>query len=102
MIIEQTTAIHPCGRDRREFLPLSLKKLAAGQPFTDSETIWGGGTTNIPIELNQFEWIQGEIWAPYFSGVIQDPNGVVVKDFGAIQDNNFTLKCPEIFLGIIL
>ena len=70
----------------------NFKKLTAGQPVNDSKNIWGGGNTSVAIELNQSEWVQGELWGPYFRAVIQDPNGAIVKDLGAIQDVNFTFQ----------
>jgi len=65
-----------------------FKKLTASPTVNDTQTIWGGGSTNVPIELNQFEWVQGELWDPYFSVVLQDPNGKIVKNLGA----NFTFN----------
>jgi len=71
---------------------VNFKKLTAGQPVKDSQNIWGGGNTSVAIELNQSEWVQGELWGPFFTAVIQDPNGAIVKNLGAIQDVNFTFQ----------
>jgi len=71
---------------------VNYKKLTAGPLVNDSKDIWGGGNTSVAIELNQGEWVQGELWGPYFRAVIQDPNGTIVKDLGAIQDVNFTFQ----------
>ena len=70
----------------------NFQKLTAGQLVTNSQDIWGGGNTSIAIELTQSEWVQGELWGPYFNAVIQDPNGTIVKNLGAIQDVNFTFQ----------
>ena len=71
---------------------LNYKKLTASQPINNSKNIWGGGTASVVIVLNQGEWVQGELWGPYFHAVIQDPNGAIVKDLGAIQDVNFSFE----------
>lgn len=60
-----------------------FKKLTASPTVDDTQTIWGGGSTNVPIELNQFEWVQGEFWGPYFSVTLLDPNGKIVENLGA-------------------
>jgi hypothetical protein len=48
---------------------------------------------SIPIQLKQYEWVQGEIIVgtnPPVSAYVQDPNGKVIKDFGAPGQANFT------------
>lgn len=48
---------------------------------------------SIPIQLNQYEWVQGEIIVgtnPPVSAYIQDPTGKVLKDFGSPGQANFT------------
>ena len=68
-------------------------KLIAGKPINNSQNVNGAGNTSVVvIALNQFEWVQGELWGPYFRAVIQDPNGGIIKDFGAIQDVNFSFQ----------
>jgi len=50
-------------------------------------------TDSIPIELKQYEWVQGEIILgvnPPISVVIQDPNGQVIKSFGSVRQANFS------------
>ena len=74
--------------DADKSVTLHFKKLTASQPVTDSKTIWGGGSTHVGIEVNKFEWVQGEFWGPYFSAVLQDPNGTTVQTLGA----NFTFN----------
>jgi hypothetical protein len=68
-------------------------KLIAGKPINISQNVNGAGNTSVVvIALDQFEWVQGEVWGPYFRAVIQDPNGGIVKDLGAIQDVNFSFQ----------
>ena len=66
-----------------------FKKLVADQPITKNETIWGGGSTNISIDLTQNEWVQGEFWGPYFTVNIQDPNGTTIQN---VRSNNFSFN----------
>ena len=50
-------------------------------------------TDSIPIELKQYEWVQGEIILdvnPPISTVIKDPNGKVIKNFGSVKQANFS------------
>lgn len=47
---------------------------------------------SIPIQLNRYEWVQGEIIVgtkPPVSAYIQDPTGKVLKDFGSPGQANF-------------
>jgi hypothetical protein len=68
-------------------------KLVAGKPINNSQNVNGAGNTSVVVlALNQFEWVQGELWGPYFRAVIQDPTGGIIKDFGAIQDVNFSFQ----------
>lgn len=52
-------------------------------PFTDTKTIWGGGSINATIEFKQHDWVQGEFWGPYITAALQDPNGTFLKNLGA-------------------
>jgi len=61
---------------------LFIKKLTASQPVAKTETVWGGGTVNLTIELNRFEWVQGELWDPYFRVDLLDPNGKIIQNLG--------------------
>jgi hypothetical protein len=68
-------------------------KLIAGKPINVNETVNGAGNTSVVvIALNQFEWVQGELGGPDFRAVIQDPNGGIVKDLGAVQHVNFSFQ----------
>jgi hypothetical protein len=68
-------------------------KLIAGKPINVNQAVNGAGNTSVVvIALNQFEWVQGELWGGDFRAVIQDPSGGIVKDFGAIQHVNFSFQ----------
>jgi hypothetical protein len=67
-----------------------MKKLVGGQTVKKSDKIWGDGVISIPIDLNQFEWLQGEIWGPRIAVTIRDAKGAIVKDLGIVADTNFT------------
>ncbi len=57
---------------------------------------------SIPIELKQYEWVQGEIkvgQSPQISTNIQDPNGKVIKEFGPVAQASFSFmaQTPGIY-----
>lgn len=74
--------------DADKLVTLYFRELTAAPTVTDTQTIWGGGSVNVTIELNQFDWVQGEFWGPYFSVTLYDPNGKMLKNLGA----NFTFN----------
>lgn len=64
-----------------------------GTTKTVNQKVNGAGNTSVEvIALNQFEWVQGELGGPDFLAVIQDPNGGIVKDLGAVQHVNFSFQ----------
>jgi len=85
--------------DADKSVTLYFKKLTASQPVTDSKTIWGGGSTHVGIEVNKFDWVQGEFWGPYFSAVLQDPNGKTIKTLGA--NFTFNAEIPGRYLVVL-
>ncbi len=50
-----------------------------------------GGSTSVPIELNQNDYVEGEIVQSTFTVFIQDPTGKTIKDFGYVQQANFLI-----------
>ncbi len=48
-------------------------------------------TASVSIELNQYEYVEGEILQSAFRIYIQDPTGTTIKDFGNIQQANFLI-----------
>jgi len=76
----------------------NFKKLTAGQLLNNSQKVNGAGNTSVVvIALNQFEWVQGElwcggVWGPDFRSVIQDPSGGIVQDLGAIVYVKFSFQ----------
>lgn len=68
---------------------------AAGEVSKDANGRWGP-IASVPIQLNQFDWIQGEILLQTpntpntpVRAYIQDPAGKIVKDFGSSRQANF-------------
>ncbi len=65
-----------------------------GQPPIEKSGHISNGIVMIPINLNQYEWIQGDVNAGTWPGVqvyIQDPTGSRIKDFGKIGLANFAI-----------
>lgn len=66
---------------------------AAGNVYIDPRS---ATTESVQIQLNQFDWVQGEIIivtsTPItpFRSYIQDPAGNLVKDFGSAAQTNFS------------
>jgi hypothetical protein len=74
------------------FIQLTKKK--TGQK-DDGGNIYSGG--NVPIDLNQFEWVEGTIDCGTFPQVhvyIQGPDGKNIKDFGSLGQANFRIMAP--------
>lgn len=53
--------------------------------------VYSGNSVTIPIQLNQFEYAEGDIMGGIFRAYIQDPTGTTIKDFGTIQTTNFLI-----------
>lgn len=61
----------------------------------DGGNKYSGG--NVPIELNQFEWVEGTINCGTFPQVhvyIEGPDGQNIKDFGSLGQANFRIMAP--------
>jgi hypothetical protein len=56
---------------------------------TQSGIVWRGGTTSVPIELNQSDYIEGEVVQSTFRIYIQSPTGETIIDFGYVEQTNF-------------
>lgn len=77
---------------RAELDELKSPPLTASAPVGVDGDLPGDRVVSIPIELNRFEKVQGEIIATGISPIvayIQDPAGGVVQDFGQIWQSNF-------------
>jgi thioredoxin-related protein len=48
-----------------------------------------GGSTSVPIQLNQNDYVEGEIVQSTFTVTIQDPTGKTINDFGYVEQTNF-------------
>lgn len=71
---------------------LKSPPLIPGQPLEISGGIYVNGLISFPIEMKQFEQVQGEIIAGGPSGLafsIKDPAGATVKDLGKVVQSNF-------------
>jgi hypothetical protein len=66
-------------------------KLVPGEWKEEKGIVFRGGTTSVPLELNQYEYIEGEIVQSSFSIYIQDPTGATIKNFGYVQQSNFLI-----------
>ena len=61
----------------------------------DGGNKYSGG--NVPIDLNQFEWVEGTINCGTFPQVhvyIEGPDGQNIKDFGSLGQANFRIMAP--------
>jgi hypothetical protein len=73
-------------------------KEIAGKTINVDQKVNGAGNTSVEaIALNQFEWVQvelwgGGLWGSDFRAVIQDPSGGIVKDLGAILYVNYSFQ----------
>lgn len=74
--------------------------LVEGRPQKDSKVVTSGQPVGAPvasvsIQLNQFDWVQGEIiWGTNtpntpVQAYVQDPAGSMVQDFGSVGQTNF-------------
>ncbi|MDO8531884.1 MAG: hypothetical protein Q7T26_06920 [Dehalococcoidia bacterium] len=76
-----------------EIADLRSPPLTAGQPVSSSGTLNPGKLISIPLDLNRFEQVQGEIIQTNGGNdmkvYIQDPAGAMVRDFGTIRQSNF-------------
>ena len=80
-----------------EALQTEIKKLKSppltpSQPFVYSGGIYKDSQLSFPIDLKQFENVQGEVTGGYPGLVvyIKDSAGGIVKDFGRILHSDFT------------
>lgn len=74
---------------QEELDELKSPPLTPSPPVILSGPVYSGCVVSIPIELNQFEEVQGEILGGVFHAYIKDPQGGTVQDFGTIQQSNF-------------
>ncbi len=77
------------------FDEISSPPLIPGTPVTTNFNIPGYSVVSIPIDVERFGQVQGEIHATGTSPMvayIQDPNGAMVRDFGQIWQSNFQFK----------
>ena len=85
-------AKHTVAKLQAELTELKSPPLIPSKPVTISGDLPGDRVVSIPIELNRFEKVQGEIRATGISPIvayIQDPAGKMVRDFGQIWQSNF-------------
>jgi hypothetical protein len=73
----------------------SPSQTALGEVSKDALGRWGP-VASVPIQLNQYEWVEGEIiWQTPntpntpVAAYIQEPSGGIVKDFGSSKQANF-------------
>jgi len=77
------------------------QQTASGAVSRDALGRWGD-IVSIPIQLNQFDWVQGELYwqTPNTPNTpirtyIQDPLGNTLKDFGSSKQANFTFMAQN-------
>jgi hypothetical protein len=66
-------------------------KLTAGDWKTENNSVYRGGTNTFPIELNQYDYVEGSIGGYLTHVWIQDPSGATVKDLGSVSQTNFLI-----------
>jgi uncharacterized coiled-coil protein SlyX len=79
--------------------------LTPSEPFVYSGEMLGGDQISIPIELKQFERVEGKITGGLngLAVYVKDAGGTIVKDFGRILQSNimFTAQTSGIFKFVI-
>jgi hypothetical protein len=76
--------------DSDKTVTCNFEMLTPGDWITDNETIYNS-VVQIPIELNQYEYVEGGITASAIHAYIQDPTGTTIKDLGILGQSNFLI-----------
>lgn len=77
--------------DSDKIVTCNFTKLTPTDWITDNRTI-AGGSISVAIELNQNDYIEGDILTSGVAVHIEDPAGNVVKDLGTLGQANYLIS----------